>query len=109
MTNCPNCGAVIDLHSWRCPYCSTIYFDFVAMNLEDSHPCFIKFKTTQGIITCLARPKIETVEVGSDYSYITDHYNNIVKSYISKRTCDINVKFSCCENPKTKTLFQIEI
>lgn len=108
MTNCPNCGAPLEPYSWKCAYCGTCYFDLDAWNLEHGKPTYVKFKTPQGVITALARPTIETVEVGSDYSYITDNHSNIIKSYITNRTCDINVKFSCYENPKNKALFQID-
>lgn len=108
MTNCPNCSAPISPYTWKCPYCSTIYFNFAAMDLEDGHPCFVKFKTSHGTITALAKPKIGIIEMSSDTSYISDKYDNKIMSYITNRNCDINVRFECRENPKTKELFRIE-
>ena len=108
MLNCENCGAPLDPYKWRCDYCGAYYFDLTAFDFTGDKPTFVKFKTPQGTITCLARPKIETVEVGSDYSYFTDGHSNIIKSYVVNKTCDINVKFSCYENPKNKALFQID-
>lgn len=108
MTNCPNCGAPLEPYSWKCAYCGTCYFDLDAWDLEHGKPTYIKFRTPQGTITALARPEIGTVEINSENSYYTDSHSNILKSYVIHRTCNINVSFSCYENPKTKALFQID-
>lgn len=33
-TNCPNCGAAVDLRKNECPYCGTPYFDMSYMPLH---------------------------------------------------------------------------
>ena len=109
MTNCPNCSAPIDPFSWRCAYCGTYVFDFSAWDLTDGKPTFIKFKTPQGTITSLARPKLRTVEVGQDSEDITDRYENTVMRIAGLRHCDINVNFSCVPNPESGELLRIEM
>lgn len=109
MKNCPNCGAPWNPYSYRCEYCGTYAFDTTAWNIEEGTPCYVNFKTSQGTITALARPRIETLEMSSDTSYISDEYGNKIMSYITNRNCDINVRFECRENPKTKELIRIEM
>lgn len=43
MTNCPNCGAVIDHDRYiKCPYCNTEYFDFSPLKIDEEF--WIKLK-----------------------------------------------------------------
>lgn len=109
MINCPNCGAPINPYTYCCEYCGTYIFDTTAWDVDDNKPCYVKFKINGKIITALARPRIETLEMSSDTSYISDKYDNKIMSYITNRNCDINVRFKCRENPKTKELIRIEM
>lgn len=47
MTNCPNCGAVINTYAYvKCPYCGTDYFDFAPF--DTSKPFYMKIRKSDG-------------------------------------------------------------
>lgn len=106
-TNCINCGAPLDPLMMKCPYCGTYYFDCNEWNIENGKPCYIRFKINDMHVTALARPIIETMEVSSEPIYTTDFYDVPLIMYNSNKTCDINIRFHCIEDKKTKTLFTV--
>lgn len=40
--NCVNCGAVIESHADKCPYCGTSYFDFTNVDVGNHKPVVLK-------------------------------------------------------------------
>lgn len=42
--NCPHCGAPIE--SMRCPYCGTLFLDFVNMDVDE--PTYLRVKAPSG-------------------------------------------------------------
>ena len=111
MTNCPNCGAPLEMYKVHCPYCGTYYFDLSAFDVTKK--CFVKFKTyingQECYITALARPSLEEVEVTSDSEEWRDHSGAVLKSFISSKTCNLKANFSCEINPENKSLFVVEV
>lgn len=108
MQNCPNCGAPWNPYNFRCEYCGTYAFDMTAWDIEEGTPCYVNFKTNQGTITTLARPRIETIEMNTESTDICDGLNNKIYSFASNRTCEINIKFECLRTPENKELFRIQ-
>lgn len=49
-TNCPNCGAPIEIYASKCPYCGTSYFDFSNIDVNDPRPIFLRIKMSDEII-----------------------------------------------------------
>lgn len=109
MTNCPNCGAPIEPYQCKCGYCGTWYFDFNAIDFEDGNPVYVKFKTSQGTITALTIPHLETVEMNAETTDVCDMRGNTVRSFVTSHTCDVNVNFRCIQRPQSKELFRIDI
>ena len=107
MKNCPNCSAPVDPYSYRCPYCHTYYWDLEAWDMEDGHPCFVKFKTPHGTITALAKPRLETAETYSVDCDAIDALGNTLMSRTAMRGCDINVRFEC-QPGENGELFRID-
>ena len=110
MKNCPNCGSPIDPYRVKCEYCGTMYFDWATW-LQDGQPCFINYGFDaaygKGIITTQAIPHLETVEINNESTFITDSRGNMVHSFISNRSCELHVNFTCIENTENKRLFTI--
>ena len=112
MKNCPNCAAPIDPYKVKCEYCGTMYFDLVTW-LQEGKPCFINYNFNsiygEGILTTLAIPHLEAIEVNNEPTYaITENGNHLI-AYTNKKTCEINIKFNCIENTNDKTLFQLKL
>ena len=108
MTNCPNCNAPIEPYKCKCEYCGTYYFDFTAFDMSGDKPYYVKFKTQDKIITALARPFLETVDVSTNTVDIFDG-RGIIHRYFGSRSCELDVKFQCYEDSEKKSLFQIEM
>ena len=43
-TNCINCGAPIDEHQDKCPYCGTLYYGFCGMDIDGQTPIAFRVK-----------------------------------------------------------------
>lgn len=41
MTNCVNCGAAIESHIEKCPFCGTSYFDFTNIDFNRAEPVVV--------------------------------------------------------------------
>lgn len=114
MKNCPNCGAPIDPYKVKCEYCGTMYFD-LATWLQEGKPCFINYSLNSiygekilTTLTALAIPHLESVETNNEPIYAINNNGTRLITYGNRRTCEINIKFDCIENPNNKTLFQLK-
>ena len=110
MNNCPNCGAPLEPYKYKCEYCGTYYYDLTAFDMSGDKTYYVKFKTNymgqNAVITALAKPYLDTVEVNQDTTDITDRNGNIIRK-IGSMHCDMNVRFQCYIDNQTKSLFQI--
>lgn len=103
--NCPNCGAPLDPYMVHCKYCDTYYFDLSAFDC--SKTCFVKFKQGNNVITALAQPCLQSVNIENEYTSITDRTGATCMRILARNTCTIGVDFECVANPENKSLFTI--
>ena len=109
MKNCPNCGSPIEPYKCRCEYCGTWYFDFTAFDMSGDDPYYVKFRTPYGVITTLAKPELQTVDVSEDTVDITGKYGSVLTSFTRSVNCDLGVVFHSCRDPETGELFRLEV
>lgn len=93
MRNCPNCSAPLEPYECRCKFCGTWYFDFTSFDMTSNDPYYVKFRTDYGVITTLAKPELQTIDINDDYVDITDGRGNIIGRFCGSRTCDLGVIF----------------
>ena len=107
MTNCPNCGAALEPYKTRCEYCGTYYFDLTAFDITEGKKYYIKFRTPHGIVTTLAIPKLNEVEVNSYSTDVTDYRGNVVKRFYNEKQAIMRVDFECIAD-KNNCLYIIQ-
>lgn len=95
MTNCINCGAVIEQGANKCPYCNTSYFDFTGIDIDAEKPVMLKLKYNGYIVETLVLPRLCEVEYNTN---CVDFRDNINEAVIFRKTIsnsiDIDLKFS---------------
>ena len=109
MNNCPNCGAPLEPYKCKCEYCGTWYFDFTTFDMSKDVPYYVKFRTKYGIITTLAKPELQTIEVSNETFDCTNGSGNILCSFVRNRTCDLGVVFHSYVNPEDNSLYKLEV
>lgn len=62
-TNCPNCGAPLDLDRVKCPYCGTRYYD---MAIADGEPFYLRYKINDK--TFIAKCIVDNCDVSAESS-----------------------------------------
>ncbi len=108
MVNCPNCGAPLEPYKCKCEFCGTWYFDLTAFDMSDGNPYYVKFRTPYGVLTTLAKPEVQTIDVWDDSVDITSSFGTHISSFTRNRNCDIGVVFHAINDPETNTLYQLD-
>lgn len=93
MKNCLNCGAPLEPYKCRCEYCGTWYYDLTTFDMTKDDPYYVKFKTPYGVITALARPELQTIDVYDDNVDFVNFAGNLVHRLTRSKSCDIDVVF----------------
>lgn len=70
VTNCPNCGAPIDLTVDKCAYCGTYYEKIVESDIINTHEAVDKI-IAMGCMTVNEARKLMGLEVIEDPEFIT--------------------------------------
>lgn len=96
MTNCVNCGSAKETTSAVCPFCGTSYFDLTDIDLDQQHPCIVRFKFKDNIFQMKAFVGLAEFTLSPVTMEITNlddgprflHHHNDVRA---------NIEFVCVE------------
>lgn len=106
--NCPNCGAPITEE--RCPYCGTLFYDFV--NIDPKNPIYLRIKLQDGsIVVCKANLNTLTLTHQNDCFYASaglrnDHVSRI--SMIPATQIELKLDIIPDKNDEVYTLYKTE-
>ena len=92
-TNCPNCGAPLELNQYRCSYCGTLYLDLSMINFDNQEPFFLTIKQNGMIITQKVLPQTAEFEMNEDTIYATSGRGNKLISFLANKSLETNIQF----------------
>lgn len=89
--NCVNCGAVIESHADKCPYCGTSYFDFTNIDVHGK-PVVLKIRHNDQILILKAFCSSCDISIEHEAPYIyMDHQP--VRLTTAHANVAVNVEF----------------
>ena len=92
-TNCPNCGAPLEIDKVKCSYCNTIYYDLSAIDFDSNEPIFLTIKKNNMLITQKVKPQTASFEMSCDEVFATDIKGNKLMALKTNHTLDTNISF----------------
>ena len=98
MLNCPNCGATLSPHQFRCEYCGTAVIDLGTFDLEN--PCYVRFKAhdprgREFAMIALVETKNSYFEMYDDTVNVYNHRGCVVNKVRGNHTLDIHLDLNC--------------
>jgi len=106
--NCPNCGAPYDLDTYRCPYCSTLYYDMSAIDLDNKEPFYMKIRKQGMAITQLVVPTTCDISITYDDTYVYAGGIKVAK-FLNSQNVETNIGFQAVNIPGKNCLVQMEV
>lgn len=97
-TNCPNCGAPIDIGENKCLYCGTSYFDLTSIDFDSGAPVFLKIKTNGCTITQKVIPRLGEISISSENDYIYGGRGNKLIAFQREAHLITNIEFQAVED-----------
>lgn len=111
-TNCPNCGAALDIWADKCEFCGTRNINLTAIDFADERPAnfIMRARIQQGdiyIATC-AIPHLKTVENNCDTITVTGGWGNTpLITYDMGRSLDFNIQLQSVHSPHNDELARV--
>lgn len=93
-TNCPNCGAPLEIGEVKCPYCGTTYYDLSAIDFDSNEPIFLTIRKNNMLITQKVMPQTFSFEASCDEVFATDNKGNKLMALKTSMTLDTNITFT---------------
>ena len=97
--NCPNCGAVYEIESYKCPYCGTLYYDMSAIDIDNREPFFIKIHANGMEITQLVM--VDSCSIGFEYDNVSFYgkYGNEMLEFHRSANASTHLDFEAVNIP----------
>lgn len=100
-TNCINCGAPIDEHQDKCPYCGTLYYGFCGMDIDGQTPIAFRIKLNDKLaVNFLAIPTAASLELKCDSVDFVAANGAKLGSVCTGKTLIPNIDFQVILNKK---------
>lgn len=93
-TNCPNCGAPLEIGEIKCLYCGTTYYDLSAIDFDSNEPIFLTIKKDNMLITQKVKPQTFSFESSCDEVFATDSKGHKLMALKRSMTLDTNITFT---------------
>lgn len=80
-TNCPNCGAAVDINELKCPFCGTPYFDISYIPLRKPFVLKVNVGTEENPIIIIAKVMTMGVEqtiTPTECELFYNHVNELI-------------------------------
>ena len=117
-TNCKNCGAALDIFAPKCAFCGTKNINMTDIDLASGEAAnFIfklpnNFKNAEGkelVLSMLAIPELETIEMKNDPTYIYGGLNNTPLVCVSNYSMEFGLNLRAVTNPQHEYLCELTI
>ena len=99
-TNCPNCGAPLEIGEVKCPYCGTTYYDLSAIDFDSNEPIFLTIKINNMLVTQKVKPQTASFETSCDEVFATDDRGHKLMAFKTNMTVDTNITFIAIPDKK---------
>ena len=99
-TNCPNCGAPLEIGKVKCPYCGTIYYDISAIDFDSGEPIFLTVKINNMLITQKVKPQTALFETSCDETFAIDDKGRKLMAFKTNMIVDTNITFIAIPDKK---------
>ena len=97
MTNCVNCGSAKEAEAKVCPFCGTSYFDFTDIDLDQRHPCVVRFKYRDNVFQMKAFVNLAEFTIRPQYLDVATIGDGWHRSILSHNDISANIEFICVE------------
>lgn len=100
-TNCINCGAPIDEHQDKCPYCGTLYYGFCGMDIDGQTPIAFRVKLDDmTTVNFIAAPVVASFELQREEIQCTREGQTMLRPIIVSAHLIPDIQFHVIPNKK---------
>lgn len=96
MTNCPNCGAPLEIQNNKCSYCGTPYFD-MSMIDANGEPFILKLKHNDEILAL--KVKLTNLMIEHNARFENPWAENRIVASVPVFDTEVSLNFVSCDPP----------